>query len=545
MTTSVSRPGRDIFSRSALTTSLCDPLVAPVTATNLGERVRRLQQMLMERQNNGSNSVSASKNSYQRENRIVTENSCLKKKQSANSSEYVSSPGRKSKELEKRPIPTISVEQYDDSHTSALPAGHLDIHNNLSEKLENDLLKTTKEKSRTVRKYLGSLTSTRYLHSIFSPIIKESSSEDSKHHALSTKHSFSQPNADDNVCAIVVPSESTTQIPVIKRRSMVREIDLNEGVKGKNITATLCSGVPSSLLQKETGCTTRYLLDDGKTCTKDKIERQGSKRRSYAGDDRIFRIPFLNSSVVTACRQKSAVYDSSPSSKVKSTSDEGTDELNSDGKDGKNLEKQPSSDILTVTGNALSISESFKNDGGIEETEKSTFKNIIVGKSSSEFMRNEDPLVSVEDKRLMEENELAETVPIKEVPLSKVEGEVKRLSFTESLFPNPNHSVLSGSPASYYRGIKLPLPPLPEVYSVRKSFDESSQDVDKSPSGLKTRKTPLRAYGRSHTTSTYNGCKDAAPDASPRRHLIGFLHRTSHLSLTSELSADASFYLIG
>ena len=103
---------------------------------------------------------------------------------------------------------------------------------------------------------------------------------------------------------------------------------------------------------------------------------------------------------------------------MKSTSDEGTDELNSDGEDGKNLGKQPSSDILTVTGNALSISESFKNDGGIEETEKSTFKNIIVGKSSSEFMRNEDPLVSVEDKRLMEENELAETVPIKEVPLS-------------------------------------------------------------------------------------------------------------------------------
>ena len=55
----------------------------------------------------------------------------------------------------------------------------------------------------------------------------------------------------------------------------------------------------------------------------------------------------------------------------------------------------------------------------------------------------------------------------------------------------------------------------------------------------------LRRYGGSNTTSTYQGKKDTAPDASPRRHLIGFLHRTSHLSLTSELSGDASFYLIG
>lgn len=58
-------------------------------------------------------------------------------------------------------------------------------------------------------------------------------------------------------------------------------------------------------------------------------------------------------------------------------------------------------------------------------------------------------------------------------------------------------------------------------------------------------KKAMKRYMGSHTTSSYQGKKVAAPDASPRRHLIGFLHRTSHLSLTSELSANASFYLIG
>ncbi|KAE9553546.1 hypothetical protein FO519_003239 [Halicephalobus sp. NKZ332] len=55
-----------------------------------------------------------------------------------------------------------------------------------------------------------------------------------------------------------------------------------------------------------------------------------------------------------------------------------------------------------------------------------------------------------------------------------------------------------------------------------------------------------RRYFHSHTTSTYDPeASEKVADASERRRLIGFLHRTSHLSLTSELSADASFYLIG
>ena len=53
-----------------------------------------------------------------------------------------------------------------------------------------------------------------------------------------------------------------------------------------------------------------------------------------------------------------------------------------------------------------------------------------------------------------------------------------------------------------------------------------------------------KRYVHSHTTSAYDPAIHA-PDATERRRLIGFLHRTSHLSLTSELSADASFYLIG
>uniref|UniRef100_A0A1I8AKJ6 PDZ domain-containing protein n=1 Tax=Steinernema glaseri TaxID=37863 RepID=A0A1I8AKJ6_9BILA len=81
------------------------------------------------------------------------------------------------------------------------------------------------------------------------------------------------------------------------------------------------------------------------------------------------------------------------------------------------------------------------------------------------------------------------------------------------------------------------LPPLIEVTAPEPS-DVADTVEPKAPRKPKQ-------YTGSHTTSTYQGGRDAAPDASPRRHLIGFLHRTSHLSLTSELSADASFYLIG
>ncbi|CAB3404468.1 unnamed protein product [Caenorhabditis bovis] len=82
--------------------------------------------------------------------------------------------------------------------------------------------------------------------------------------------------------------------------------------------------------------------------------------------------------------------------------------------------------------------------------------------------------------------------------------------------------------------------PLPPLYE-----EEACSTMATVDGNGETTKRKMKQYGGSHTTSTYQGKKDVAPDASPRRHLIGFLHRTSHLSLTSELSADASFYLIG
>uniref|UniRef100_A0AC34GU56 Uncharacterized protein n=1 Tax=Panagrolaimus sp. ES5 TaxID=591445 RepID=A0AC34GU56_9BILA len=45
-----------------------------------------------------------------------------------------------------------------------------------------------------------------------------------------------------------------------------------------------------------------------------------------------------------------------------------------------------------------------------------------------------------------------------------------------------------------------------------------------------------KRYVHSHTTSAYDpAVNETAPDATERRRLIGFLHRTSHLSLTSQL----------
>uniref|UniRef100_A0A914DNB8 Uncharacterized protein n=1 Tax=Acrobeloides nanus TaxID=290746 RepID=A0A914DNB8_9BILA len=53
-----------------------------------------------------------------------------------------------------------------------------------------------------------------------------------------------------------------------------------------------------------------------------------------------------------------------------------------------------------------------------------------------------------------------------------------------------------------------------------------------------------RKYFGSHTTSTYEyGHKDSAPDATERRRLIGFLHRTSHLSLTTRGKGSTSLHL--
>lgn len=84
-------------------------------------------------------------------------------------------------------------------------------------------------------------------------------------------------------------------------------------------------------------------------------------------------------------------------------------------------------------------------------------------------------------------------------------------------------------------------PSLPPLYEEETASTAAMVDEETKPE----QKRRMRRYGGSNTTSTYQGRKDVAPDASPRRHLIGFLHRTSHLSLTSELSANASFYLIG
>lgn len=86
------------------------------------------------------------------------------------------------------------------------------------------------------------------------------------------------------------------------------------------------------------------------------------------------------------------------------------------------------------------------------------------------------------------------------------------------------------------------LPPVFEHYPL----DPGNLADEESTTGneMSTKRTSKR-YTGSHTTSTYDAQDESPPDSTSRRRLIGFLHRTSHLSLTSELSADASFYLIG
>uniref|UniRef100_A0AC35U4N9 PDZ domain-containing protein n=1 Tax=Rhabditophanes sp. KR3021 TaxID=114890 RepID=A0AC35U4N9_9BILA len=59
-------------------------------------------------------------------------------------------------------------------------------------------------------------------------------------------------------------------------------------------------------------------------------------------------------------------------------------------------------------------------------------------------------------------------------------------------------------------------------------------------------RAPPKKYYGSHTTSTYTASTgEDVPDATPRRKLIGFLHRTSHLSLTSEATDENSLHIAG
>ncbi|CAD6194038.1 unnamed protein product [Caenorhabditis auriculariae] len=113
------------------------------------------------------------------------------------------------------------------------------------------------------------------------------------------------------------------------------------------------------------------------------------------------------------------------------------------------------------------------------------------------------------------------------------------------LMRNERRKMLGSRPMSRTLTVALPPQTLPPLYEHDNGDDATSTTARANEELQKKDRRQLRRYGGSHTTSTFQGRKDAAPDASPRRHLIGFLHRTSHLSLTSEMSGNASFYLIG
>jgi len=164
-------------------------------------------------------------------------------------------------------------------------------------------------------------------------------------------------------------------------------------------------------------------------------------------------------------------------------------------------------------------------------------------------------------------------------PLGDIEADQGSAGLEPSLVKRrrPPPSRMSGRPMlsralTSIEGCSI-LPPLYE--SCEKSDDSKSREKETDDSGVasseilqptctnsdgtRVRRQVKKYEGGSHTTrylglktrdyfscfSTYQGLKPTAADATQRRHLIGFLHRTSHLSLTSELSGDASFYLIG
>ncbi|CAJ0581415.1 unnamed protein product, partial [Mesorhabditis spiculigera] len=104
------------------------------------------------------------------------------------------------------------------------------------------------------------------------------------------------------------------------------------------------------------------------------------------------------------------------------------------------------------------------------------------------------------------------------------------------------HQILRKSNSERRRRVQGPRPLSRTMTQVEANLLPPLYEEDQQVEGGQERAKRGKRYMGSHTTHCG---KTEAPDASPRRHLIGFLHRTSHLSLTSELSADASFYLIG
>ncbi|KHJ94116.1 hypothetical protein OESDEN_05958 [Oesophagostomum dentatum] len=97
------------------------------------------------------------------------------------------------------------------------------------------------------------------------------------------------------------------------------------------------------------------------------------------------------------------------------------------------------------------------------------------------------------------------------------------------------HSAFGGGPLMRCERRMLPARPLSRAVTAveDKILPPLYENVALLDAPEEQRGRKARRYIGSNTTSTYQGKKDVAPDASPRRHLIGFLHRTSHLSLTS------------
>ncbi|VDM54768.1 unnamed protein product [Angiostrongylus costaricensis] len=96
--------------------------------------------------------------------------------------------------------------------------------------------------------------------------------------------------------------------------------------------------------------------------------------------------------------------------------------------------------------------------------------------------------------------------------------------YDNSLLSTDSESMVSAALPQYMKGA-MNMKHIQPQYITGINFTEEQEQ--------QKQKRRVRKYISSHTTSSYQGKNGAAPDASPRRHLIGFLHRTSHLSLTS------------
>lgn len=473
--------------------------------SGLNERARRLREMIAERQTRPS--------AYRSSTRVVRSNLLAKTpaiiedsltyKMSTNNEEFDGSGDVIMKHLHPRVI-CAPKKSFTDPQMNG---------NGEERTFGTSFIKTAeRERHRNPKRYFACLTST-----ILAPIIGDNQTTSTKNlrRCASAKRNDCTKTTDygNDICAIVVPSGSTLETPVIKlsgRQKSSTKVDECFG-QSPEVIVEKCD-----LNRRPLKSATMKPASPGEKGHLEQYARVNKKPKTFSlfGDQKKSKSSSTEHLVTKEAPPKSTVFGDSLNDKTVHNDHSPVLQRSDDAKEinitsslhsSKSLQSQQKKDYIVriVEEDVLDMKE-VKNDEDFSEMSASLRRPLItVTKASDSSSRDDDSLVT-----------------------QMLNG--RRLSMFGGRFVDRRKILPPSVHVKAFKG------GTEETTLMR--GDTSIVDVDK---------RTARQYRRSHTTSTCNGDGDGTSRTSPRRHLIGFLHRTSHLSLTSELSGDASFYLIG